>query len=230
MAPLLLLNPRRCGGAVLGALFFGLVIISGVTGQGTQPWEIITLDIWTIDDTIIHGTESRPERRLVQEAQFTLSGMMFGWDFAYTPGQIARNLPESFDLTPIATVPIGAPGLAVRQSRRVEEKVYGLIDYHLSAEERQHVSRWLSITGHTSRGNGVGDLMEGWPGKQQAVEVALKHAVREHLRQRYPNRPLDAEGSVRLTHPPRIVAVSGQYQATVRVMVVVREVREFQVW
>jgi len=230
VASLFFLNPHRYGGVALGTLLWLLLVTPTVTGQGTQPWQIITLDIWTIDDTIIHGTESRPETRLIREAQYTLSGMMFGWDFSYTPGQIARDLPESFTLTPIATVPIGAPGLAVRQSRRVEEKIYGLIDYHLSREEQQHVSRWLSITGHTSRGHGSGDLMEGWAGKQGAIEQALKQAVREHLRQRHPNRPLDAEGSVRLTHPPRIVAVSGQYQATVRVMVVVREVREFQVW
>lgn len=192
--------------------------------------EMITLNVWTVEDAIIHSRETTPEERLLREAQYTLSGMIYGWDFTYTPGDPRRRIPEVFVVTPVSTVPWGSAGLRLRDLRAVENTLWAQIDYTLSEMERAHRSRWISATLPRSGGVGHGELLAGWRGKESALEDALRMAVREHLRSRHPNRPLDARGSVVLVNPPRVRTTAGRYEARLTVAVDVQEVRDFLVY
>ncbi len=209
------------------ALIVTFLLLPVVTTPAT---DLITLNIWTIDDTIIHGNESTPEERIAREAQYTLSGMIYGWDFSYTPGQAQRDIPETFTLSPIARVTRGAEGFTVRELRRVENTIWGQIRYSLSELERAQRSSWETVAAPRSSGVGHGELLLGWRGKEAALEDALRMALREHLRRRHPNRPLDAEGSIYLVAPPRIRTLAGRYEARVTVAIQLREVRDFLVW
>lgn len=187
----------------------------------------ITLDIWTTEDRIIHGEESTPERRLLEEARYTLSGLIYGWDFSYTPRDPQRQVSERFDLAPISQVPWGSPGLRVRDLRALEGTLYGQIDYTFSPNEIAHLSQWNSFATARSSGTGNGPLLDGAGGKIRAIENGIHQAVREYLRGRFPNRPREVTGAVALARPPRVRTVSGEYEATVTVVIDIRDVRDY---
>ena len=187
----------------------------------------ITLDLWTTEDRIIHGEDSTPERRLLEEARYTLSGLIYGWDFSYTPGDPQRQVTERFDLVPISHVPWGSSGLRVRDLRALEGTLYGQIDYTFSRDEMARLSQWASYATIRASGSGTGPLLEGATGKIRAIENAIHRAVREYLRSRYPNRPREVTGAVALARPPRVRTVSGEYEAMVTVAIEVRDVRNY---
>jgi hypothetical protein len=196
-----------------------------------RPYEGgITLELWTTEDRIIHGEETTPEQRLLREARYTLSGIIYGWEFSYVPGDQARRVAEWFELDPIAEVPWGSPGLSVRDLRALEGTLHGQIDYTFSRIERAHLSQWSSFTSSRGSGSGSGPLLDGLPGKIEAIEAAIHHAVREYLRSRYPNRPREVTGRVALLGPPRVRAAAGEYHARVTIAIEVREVLDYEVF
>lgn len=209
----------------------GLSIASAQTPTPPRPYEGgITLELWTTEDSIIHGDESSPERRLLAEAQYTLSGLVYGWDFSYTPGDAQRSVAERFELEQVGLVPWGSPGLRVRDLRAVEGTLHGQIDYSFSAPEQARLREWASFTSARASGTGRGDLLQGTPGKITAIEGAVHQAVRAYLRSRFPNRPREATGSVAFVRPPRIRIVSGEYEAQVTVAIDLRDVRDYLVF
>lgn len=221
----------------LVALGIGLPQVEDRTGLAAQtpgpprPYDGgITLEVWTTEDRIIHGEHSTPERRLLEEARYTLSGIIYGWDFEYTPGDSRREVSEYFDLAPLGEVPWGNPGLDVRDLQARQGTLYGQIDYTFSRVESAHREQWRSFATARSTGVGTGDLLQGTSGKIAAIEAALHQAVREYLRGRYPNRPREAVGSVALARPPRIRTVAGRYEARVAVFLDVKDVRDYLVF
>ncbi|SIQ15677.1 hypothetical protein SAMN05920897_104162 [Alkalispirochaeta americana] len=189
--------------------------------------EVITLEIWTIEDTLIHQDGSSPEERLLREARYTLSGMIYGWDFSYTPGDRLRQVEELFHLEPLGTVPWGAPELRLRETRVRDGTRYGQFDYRLPPEAQAHRSQWESFASLHSSGTARADLLEGYQGKIAALEKALHQAVREHLRPRHPNKPHQVRGSLVLSRPPRIRTVSGYYEATVTIALEIRDATDY---
>lgn len=205
--------------------------VSAQTPVPPRPYEGgITIELWTTEDTIIHGAEAAPERRLLEEARYTLSGLIYGWDFSYTPGDARRDVPERFELEPLGLVPWGSPGLRVRDLRALEGRLHGQIDYSFSESERARLRQWESFTTGRSSGTGRGDLYAGTPGKIDAIENALHQAVRNYLRGRYPNRPREATGSIAFVRPPRIRIVSGEYEALVTIVIDLHDVRDYLVF
>ncbi len=190
----------------------------------------ITLELWTTEDRIIHGEDSTAEVRLLQEARYTLSGIVYGWEFSYIPGDASRRVSERFTVDPIGQVPWGSAGLRVRDIRAVENTLHGQIDYTFTADEKARLSYWASFTTARSSGIGTAPLLEGTEGKIAAIENAIHRAVREYLRSRYPNRPREARGEVALIRPPRIRTVSGEYEARVTVSIDLQDVRDYLVF
>lgn len=192
--------------------------------------DTITLELWTIEDTLIHQDGSSPEERLLREARYTLSGMIYGWDFTYTPADPLRQVEELFELEPLGSVAWGDPALRLRETGSHEGTRYGQFDYRLPPEAQAHRSQWDSFASHHSSATARGDLLEGYQGKITALERALHRAVRDHLRPRHPNRPRQVQGSLILSRPPRFRTVSGYYEATVTIVLEVRELTEYRLF
>lgn len=235
--------PRRCATSptalptalilpgIFVVLFLFLSEAAAQTPVPPRPYDGgVTLELWTTEDRIIHGEESTPEQRLLQEARYTLSGIIYGWEFSYVPGDRARRVAEWFELDPIAEVPWGNPGLRVRDVRAVEGTLYGQIDYTFSRIEQAHLSQWSSFTSSRGSGSGSGPLLDGSAGKIEAIEAAIHHAVREYLRSRYPNRPREVTGRVALLGPPRVRAAAGEYHARVTIAIEIRDVLDYEVF
>jgi hypothetical protein len=189
----------------------------------------ITLEIWSIDDTIIHGDRSA-EERLLREAQYTLSGMIYGWNFVYTPEYADRGVTRYFALEPVAGIPWGDPRLSLRAVQGGENTLYGQIDFRLSPTDLSRLDAWNDLAVARSVGIGGAPLQQGLTGKLTAIEEAIHQAIRDYLRSVTFNRPREVVGSVILERPPRIRTVSGTYEAQVRARIHIDEIVEYRVF
>jgi len=216
------------GGALAGIIVFLTIAVTVPSTAQTpvppEPWgDRITIEIWSIADRIVHG-DTPVEERLLREAQATLSAMIYGYDFVYTPEYPARGVERYFELEPVGAIRWGDPHLEIRDLRDERTTLYALIDYQLSTADRARLEAWRTTDVETSAGSGSAPLLEGYTGKIAALEEAIARAIREHLRQRYFNRPREVTGSVVLREPPRFRTVAGTYEAQVLVSIRITEV------
>lgn len=215
--------------AVFGALFltFGVPgAVAQIPGPVHDSIETISIELWSIDDSIIHGDTS-PEERLLREAQYSISGMLYGWSFRYVPGSRARRVEQEWEIQPHANIPWGDPALTVRETAASENRIYGLVDYELTEEDQARQEAWRGVRTSRSSGTGTADLMEGTAGKLASIEEAIRDAVDRHLREVVPNRPREVWGDIMLAEPPRIRPVAGRYESRVSVLIRIEAVRPY---
>jgi hypothetical protein len=213
-----------------------VIAAAGVAAQTPAPPapfnEEITLEVWAIEDRIIHP-DTGAEERLLREAQYVLSGMIFGWDFVYTPEYADRGVARYFELDPLGEIAWGDPRLVLRDlrdSRNRDSAIHGQIDFSLSATDLQRLRAWRAMDTERSGGMARAPLQEGYQAKISAMEEAIHQAIRDYLRGTTFNRPREVVGSVVLDRPPRMRTVSGSYEAQVRVLIRVDEVLEYRVF
>ncbi|MCG8478125.1 MAG: hypothetical protein MI724_03445 [Spirochaetales bacterium] len=224
------LGALRSAVGITGCLL--LVATSAVAQTATPPAPydgIITLEIWSTDDRLIHGDEP-VERRLLQEARYILAGLIHGWEFVYVPEYPARGVERIFELVPLGGVEWGDPRLTVRDLLDERTTLYGQLDYRLSDVDLARVRRWRNLGAARSVGSGSAPLLLGLAGKEQSIEEAIHRAIRDYLRNRSFNRPREATGLVVLAEPPTVRTVAGTYEARVSVLIHLVEVLEYRVF
>ncbi|MCG8525843.1 MAG: hypothetical protein MI748_05660 [Opitutales bacterium] len=224
---------RRFATTLIASICIGLCGAVPVEAQTPGPAHdrpaVISIELWSIDDRILHGDRS-PEDRFLAEAQYTISGMIYGWSFRYVPESRVRAVGQEFALQPHASIPWGDPALNVREVRSVDNILYGLTDYRLSQHDRARRESWQSIATVRSSGVGTGDILAGADGKLLAIEEAIRDAIDRHLRMVVPNRPREAHGDVVLAEAPRIRPISGLYEARVHVLIRIEAVLPYLVY
>lgn len=185
------------------------------------------MELWTADDSIFHPDEGSPEVRILREARYIVSGIVYGWDFSYTPSDAQRRVSERFQLQPTGEIPWGAPGLRVRDLKDAGGILYGQIDYTFSSEEEALLRTWGSFREARSSGAGSASIEDGTDGKLRSMEKAIHEAVRSYLRGRLPNRPREVTGAVALAGPPRVRIVAGEYEARLTVVIEIRNILQY---
>ncbi len=72
---------------------------------------------------------------VLEEARALLSGMVYGWTFSWTPGDLARKVEDRFELVPVAEIPWGSDRLAVRQTQVEEARLFAQVSYLMTPAE-----------------------------------------------------------------------------------------------
>ncbi len=172
-------------------------------------------------------TEETAIRRMLEEALYTFSGMLYGFEFVYTPPDRAREVEEVFRLEPIAQIPWGDPRLQVRQSWVQEKRLYATLTYRVAAFQEARLHGWASNAVPTAAGQARAELYLGFAQRTVAIENAVKQAIREYLRERYLNKPRQARGQVLLREVPMMGIVEGSYRASVEVKLLIDQVEPY---
>jgi hypothetical protein len=158
------------------------------------------------------GTDTALER-ILEEARYVFSGMIFGFTFSYTPYDRSRNIAEEFSLRPAFQIPQGDPGLFVYQTRREGSRIYARLRYALHEFQEAWYAGTLSNIVGGYAGRGEAPIFGGYQEKITAVQNCVKNAVREYARSRIDNKPLRITGAVFLGGAPRIEISSGAFRA-----------------
>ena len=169
-------------------------------------------------------------RRTLEEARLVISGMIYGFDLRYTPSDRARNVAEELVIEPRARIPAGDRALRVLQVRTSGNKYFVHIRYDLAEHQQRRMQAWGSNTLSSAGGRGTASLQQGYRGKFESFNQAIKNALREYLRPRYKNKPSRIQAAVALKEPPYTVIDAGGYHSKVRIKIDVREVRPYSAY
>lgn len=152
-------------------------------------------------------------KMLKETTEFLLSGMLYGWNFVYTPSDKARGVEEFFELTEIQSIGELKGGIQYESPwiSHEDNRLNCWVRYNRDSHQIQNLERWSSIKNAAISGRGYGSVALGFDGIRKAAEDALKQAVREYYRNEIKNKPKEISGSVLIRKSPVIGIVSGRY-------------------
>jgi len=157
--------------------------------------------------------------RLLEEAQFVISGMIYGYRLEYTPLDRSRGVSEVFHADPVATIPWGDPALRVLDTWMRGNKFFARIRYDLSSDQMLRLRFWNSGVHASASASAEAALSLGYLGRIEAHRQAIKQAFRDYLRSIEPNKPRVATGRVVLAEAPISAVSAGGYRSTVRIRI-----------
>ena len=213
-------------------LFISLLAV--VTSVGFAADEYVVAEVWAELDPIVADGSARPLPRevaldrLLDEVQYVVSGLVYGYRFVYVPGDPSREIAESFELEPHASIPRGDPRLTVLQTWIDDDRLVARVGYEVSVVQRGWYEGWHSSANARSTGIGVSSLFLGPTHKTGAVSDGIRAAVREHVRALEFTRPQQVTGAVLLAAYPKFGIVRGNYQATVDILLQIDRIDKFE--
>ena len=157
------------------------------------------------------GEFDYPIARIKEIVPFLMEGLVYGWNFVYTPSDKQRGVEEYLEVTPVRGS--GTTAFDIKYSSVwIENNRFNCwVDYTRTNYEIQTYNLWSSIQNPTIQGRGFGPLSSGFEGIKEAAQDALKNAVREYYRNTIKNKPKEITGRVLLRKTPLIGIDSGRY-------------------
>jgi hypothetical protein len=172
-------------------------------------------------------------RRALEEAAMFYSAMIYGWSFHYDVGERARKIAEEFELSPVAAIPFGDPGLRATDVQIRDMRVHLWTDYRLNETQQRRMKVWRTGAIMTAQALGYGPLggpvyLSDWMTiKKAGLDDAARAAVRSVLRGSERNRPKEASGFISLAAFPNYFIDSGHCAASARFHVQIKEIVPF---
>ncbi len=224
-----------------GSLLFLLILCAGAGAQdagiGAQDPDRLFIRPWIELQPLARLEPDEPqkpiktaEQELLEEGRVLFSAMIYGWTFTYIPGDLARQVTESFTLTPVAEIPWGSARLVVRETEREEAKLWARMSYVLNDDESQKRLAWESNTAALSTGRGQAKVSEGASARMASLRDAVRDAIRRSLDSRYINKPRQVDGEVVLWDDPVILVGSGAFSTSAKVKLLVRELVPYRIF
>jgi hypothetical protein len=200
--------------------------------------ELISLRLWCELEPMVQENEEYPlstgqaQARALEEARTILSAMIYGFRFSYTPGDRARRIDEEFTLTPVAEIAWGDPNMRVADA--YIENSFLFIKVYYALEDFQVARRraWSSNSVEASSGAGSHSVFTAAApeGKRQALQDALKNAIRAALRPVHFNKPREVNGEILIWSQPHTVIQSGAYTTRLDVKLRIKEIRSYSLF
>ncbi|MDR0584301.1 MAG: hypothetical protein LBG57_08160 [Treponema sp.] len=227
---------RKIPPIAAGLLFFAVFGLRAQAG-----YEVLRGEVWVELEPIYGGYVDREypldadtaRRRALEEAALNYSAMIYGWTFHYDIGEKARQIPETFELEAVSSIPFGDPGLRATDMEVRELRVRLWTDYHLSETQSRRLQVWRTGTIRSAQAVGHGppggpETVSDWLIiKKAALEDAARAAVRTMLRGSERNRPREANGFISLAAFPNYYIDSGRWAASARFRVQITEIIPF---
>ena len=168
--------------------------------------------------------------RILEEARYVFSGIMYGFTFVYTPYDSGREVEEIFAIEATASIPWGDPALSIAETRVEGNLLFALVRYYPA----EHQLRWLRMMESNiydnATGRGGADLFRGPASKYEAIIEAAKEGIRQYLRSRIFNKPKEVNGKIVFADVPYVIIDGGKYVAKVSVRIDIDEIIPYRVF
>ncbi len=194
----------------------------------TVSAEPLRLEFWLQEDPVSlvspgeskrePGELSERERRqyeiLLDDARWTFSGMIYGFDIRWTPSSRARDVEEELTVTPRALIP--KEDFRMRAVSFIEENgfVFVQLEYHPDDTQARRIQAWKGGGNPQASGYGSASIFLD-NSRRAAMEQAIKEAIRAWLRAREYNRPREIEGRAAFVSAPETGFLRGETRAYV---------------
>ena len=174
-------------------------------------------DVWPV-------TPELARSRILEEAAWVFGGIVWGFEFSYTPYDRTRAIAERFDITPITTLPADAPRLAPGARASTAQEYRSFAEFRPDTALITLMDGYQSGAWKNAQGIGRADMNLGVKGRREALKDSLRSALRSLLQGLEPNKPRLARGRVVFDTPPSLAIIGGYYTAHFRVRAIVIEV------
>jgi hypothetical protein len=159
------------------------------------------------DDSVF----SYPVRRLKELAPYLLTGMVYGWNYEYTPSDKLRGVSEYFECTEIHPLGDDSRNIVYKMPWIENNRMYCWVEFTRTPAMLESLNYWKSIVHPKIQGSGKGAVLDGFDGIQDACRESVKNAVREYYRKEIKNKPKLIMGKVLINGVPRLAMDSGRY-------------------
>ena len=149
--------------------------------------------------------------RIKEIVPFLLNGMVYGWEFVYTPSDKTRGVKEYLEVREIQNLENETNPIQYSSVWIEDNKFNCWVDYTRTDFQVQNYNLWASIKNPTVQGRGKGSLEQGFDGIKHAAEEALKNAIESYYKKVIKNKPKEIRGKVLIRKLPTIGISSGQY-------------------
>ena len=149
--------------------------------------------------------------RIRKVGPYFLNGMVYGWNFSYTPSDKLRGVKEYFEVEEINTIKEQDNPITYAKPWIEDNLLHCWLEYERTPQQIWNLKAWSAITTDKIQGKGSGKISHGFEGIQEAGKEALKNAIRSHYREIIKNKPKLIEGKVIIRTAPKIGLKSGQY-------------------
>ena len=206
---------------------------SGYTGPDRS---LLRAEFWA-DLTPVSGvgdewpvSDATARARMLEEAAWAYSGLIWGFDFEYTPYDKTRGLAERFVLTPLGNLKPGSLSFAPGAPKASSDELRSFVEYKPSTALVQLMESYMQDPWKGSQGIGKADMNLGIKGRMAAYEDALRLAVRAYLQGLEPNKPRLVRGRVAFERAPTMAILGGFYTCQARARVMVGEILRNKVY
>ncbi|MFA6856349.1 MAG: hypothetical protein WCR31_03980 [Treponema sp.] len=190
------------------------------TSQTPSVIEHIRIPLWAETDAYPELAEAQntsagiydyPVKRLKMLAPFLITGMVYGWNFTYTPSDKLRSVKEFFDFSYIQPLGSSEKAISYTDPWIQDGKFNCWVEFTRTQQMLRDYALWSSITNPVISGKGYGKIENGFDGITDAAQEALKDAVRSYFRGRIKNKPKEITGKVLIKNQPSIGIDAGRY-------------------
>lgn len=167
-------------------------------------------------------------RQMKAITPFLLNGMVYGWEFDYTPSDRLRGVPEYFEAKEIRSFEAESKKIFYEQPWFDQSKVHCWVNFERDEGMVQSWNQWADVKNPRIMGIGGGKVSKGFDGIQEAAQNALKDAVRNYYRKILRNKPKQITGRVLINKIPAILINSGEYQLQLDFFLETGIIKEYQ--
>lgn len=216
-------------------LYFLCPLLLLLAAGGFAENGFLAARLWCELEPLIQSDEEYPlprdeaRRRVLEEARYLFSAMIYGLEFAYTPGDQTRGIADEFVLTPIAEIPWADPRLRIVEAYTEGGRLVAKVEYDLQPFQEDRRRAWGSTAVPSAAGIGESNMFLAPPpiGKRRSLEAAFREALRNHLRPIHFNKPREITGEILLWQAPVVIIQAGAYRTRADVKLRLREIRDY---
>ena len=162
---------------------------------------------------------------LLDDARWAFSGMIYGFEFTWTPGARGREVDEELVIEPLGLLPWGDPRLDILDVVEENGFLYVQLRYIPDETQQSRLEGWNSQAYPVA--SGAGEVRALSSSRRDAMEQAIKESVRAWLRAREYNRPREVTGKVTFTEFPLISLRADSIRAAVSVRMILDPLRHY---
>lgn len=201
-------------------IFLFSIFIFSASAQTTNFEEVIHIHVWSELDAYPElaeaqdtesGTFDYSTERIKTLAPFLINGMVYGWNFVYTPSDKLRAIDEYFEISPINQIDTKTNPITYKNPWIQENLIHIWAEYERTKNQIQCFKYWETTTTQKTQGTGTASVKLGFEGITEAIKNAIRDGIRNFYRPIIKNKPKEISGRIIISKEPKIGITQGQY-------------------
>ncbi len=150
-------------------------------------------------------------KRIKDVAPFLINGMVYGWNFVYTPSDKLRAIDEYFEISPINQIDTKTNPITYKNPWIQDNLVHIWAEYTRSKNQIHSFKSWETMSTQKTQGIGTASVKLGFEGITDATKNAIRDGIRNFYRPIIKNKPKEISGRIIISKEPKIGITQGQY-------------------